>query len=271
MPHPLRFLTPVAVFFAVASVSLGARVARADDAAPSSAVAVPAGESGKDTKDARQGLGVLGVGDAQPAAFVLARALYASRLRPPGLDEKRARVLAGESAAADAPTELKDLAELRAAVSGEDAASRKLLAGLCEDFKLAGIVVVSREATAAPGGDAAVDPAPVTARLFVASTGEFDAARYAPLAGVSGAAAWRPVVGSLEQRFPAARPAVTGALSPTAASAAPRKASENESRPFYASPWFWGALGAAALLGTGAYFASRSSSSDSINLQLRVP
>lgn len=267
MPHPLRFLIRAAILVALTGVSVAAR---ADDAATAGTVSAPVGEHTKDTKEPRQGLGVLGAGDPQ-AAFSLARALYTGRLRPPGLDEKRARVLAGEAPAADAPADLRELAELRAGVNGEDAASRKLLAGMCQDFGLAGIVVVSRAIAAAPSGSEGEAPGSVTARLFVAETGEFDAARYAPLAGQTGAAAWRPVIASLEQRFPVARPAVASALSPTSNSAAPRKASEKESRPFYASPWFWGALGAAALLGTGAYFASRSENSDAINLQLRVP
>lgn len=42
--------------------------------------------------------------------------------------------------------------------------------------------------------------------------------------------------------------------------------------PFWKSSWFWGAVGAAAVVGCGIYFASsQDSSSDRIHLQLQVP
>jgi len=44
-----------------------------------------------------------------------------------------------------------------------------------------------------------------------------------------------------------------------------------KSSPFYASGWFWGAIGGAALLGAAFYFATRDTSSDAIHLQMRVP
>ena len=43
------------------------------------------------------------------------------------------------------------------------------------------------------------------------------------------------------------------------------------SKPFYASPWFWGAIGAAALGGTAFYFATRDNTPSQIHLQLQVP
>jgi hypothetical protein len=43
------------------------------------------------------------------------------------------------------------------------------------------------------------------------------------------------------------------------------------SKKFYESPWFWGALGAAALAAAGVYFLTRDNGSDTIHLQLQAP
>jgi hypothetical protein len=257
-------------------------------------------------KPAGQGIAVLAVGDARQDAFDLARALYGSRLRPVNLDEVRARVLAGDPPPANASRELRELAELRAGVTGEDAAGRRLLTGLAQQVGAQALVVVKIERAAAPapapssppagdgdagaaaptgdaGASASSSPAPsspapgnaaagtaVVARVFLAETGEFDAARYQPEPGLKGAAAWRATVASLEARFPAA----SRTVAPTAATASTPvklRPEEEKSSPFYASGWFWGALGGAALLGAAFYFASQDTSSDPIHLQMRVP
>jgi hypothetical protein len=41
--------------------------------------------------------------------------------------------------------------------------------------------------------------------------------------------------------------------------------------PFYLSPWFWGAVGAAAFGAGAIYFATRDNGSSSIQLQVQVP
>jgi hypothetical protein len=54
--------------------------------------------------------------------------------------------------------------------------------------------------------------------------------------------------------------------------APPKLSSEGkDNKPFYASPWLWGAIGAAVLIGGFFYFASQDTSSDPIHLQMRVP
>jgi hypothetical protein len=239
-----------------------------------------------------RGVAVVATNGARDEAFALARAVYASRLRPPSLDEVRARVLAGDPPPANATRALVELAEVRAAARGDDAASRQLLAGLGKQVGAAALLVVFVEpaappaegdagATAAgPDGGAATEadaaapssaPAPssrVVARLFLVDSADFDAARYEP-DGRHGAEGWRATVASLEQRFPQREAAPAAATSPPPVTV--RTEEKHESKPFYASPWFWGALGAAVLVGGAFYFASRDNESDTIHLQMRAP
>ncbi len=205
-----------------------------------------------------QGVAVLGTAGTRDEAFTLGRAVYASKLRPTSLDDAHAKVLAGDAAKDDASKELKELSELRAGVTGEDAASKRLLAGIAKDLSVDAILFVTNDA---PKDSDAGTSAPV-AHLFLTESGEIDAARYIPEPGVEGALAWRATVASLERRFAheAAPVAATKALPPPV-----------ETSPFYKSGWFWGAVGAAALAGAAFYFLSRDTSTDSIHLQMNVP
>jgi hypothetical protein len=269
-----------------------------------------------------QGVAVVASGGARDDAFALARAVYASSLRPRGLDELRARILAGEPAPPTATKDVRELAELRAAVAGEDAASRRLLGGIAQQLGVQALLVVGRapsarteahepretaeaekgsasdagapsaaagpssvdagaQATAGPssvdagaqataagasaeaGAPSAAPAVPVVARLFLAETGDFDAARYEP-----DASGWRGTVASLSGRFPPPPALVTAQLQ----GPPPKLSSEGkQSRPFYASPWLWGAVGAAVLIGGFFFFATQDSSDDPIHLQMRVP
>lgn len=216
------------------------------------------------TKQA-QGVAVLGTSGTRDEAFTLGRAVYASKLRPSGLDDAHAKILAGDPAKDDAPKELKELAELRAGITGEDAASKRLLAGIAKDLSVEAILFVTRETRETKDADSdAGAPTPVApvAHLFLADSGEIDAARYIPEPGVEGSLAWRATVASLERRFAheAAPIAATKPLPPPV-----------ESSPFYKSGWFWGAVGAAALAGAAFYFLGRDTSTDSIHLQMNVP
>ncbi len=274
-----------ACFFAV-SLAAGsvANVASADG---------PAGaNSAAPERAASQGIAVFAIGsNANEESFAAARALYGSRLRPAALDEVRARVLAGGAPPANASRELRELAEIRAGVNADEAAGRRLLAGIGKQIGVEALLVVKVESAApvtapstigapapsAEGGadageSAAGNAAPVLtviARLFLVDAGDFDAARYSPEPGPPAPAAWKSTVTSLEARFPGSR----GTAGPAAATrpAPPVKPEGGKSSPFYASGWFWGAVGGAALLATVFYFASRETSSDTIRLQMTVP
>ncbi len=284
----IRRLGGAVVLTAVLSLSISA--ARADDRGAPPAGGTTSGggaaTSRRPLQATSQGVAVVALRGAREEGFAAARAIYASRQRPRALDEVRARVLAGDAPPANATRELRDLAELRAAVAGEDAASRRLLSAIAQQIHVAAILVVSPPSASPPapavadgGADAAAaetaEPSGVegvaTGRLFLASTGEFDAARYAADRGIAGPTAWKGAVASIDARLPEdpSRAVEAGRAAPTMKP--PLSPDPAESKPFYSSAWFWGALGAAALLGGAFYFASRDASDDSIHLQMRGP
>jgi hypothetical protein len=218
---------------------------------------------------------------AREDAFALARAVYGSSLRPRSLDELRARILAGDPAPIAGTKDVRELAELRGGVNGDDAASRRLLAAIAQQLGVQALLVVSRSRPAEPvGGDAGPDeatatveadagaassssPAPASARLFLAETGELDAARYEP----DGSGGWRGTVSSLSGRFPPPPSVATAQVQ----GPPPKLVPKEEDKPFYRSPWLWGALGAAALVGAFFFFVSQDTGDDPIHLQMRVP
>ena len=213
--------------------------------------AAPAARAGR-------GFGVISIAGSGDSTWPLAQAVYASSLRPSRLDEAHARILAGEAAPEGSARELADLAETRAALSGNDAPSRRLLLSIAASHDLEGLVTLRVE-----------EGVPV-ARVFLAETRDFDAAEYRadPVSG------WAPLVKSLE-RGRASNP-LSGARSaqqqgPALAVAAPARKDTGESRPFYTSGWFWGAVGAAAFAGGAIYFMTRDTDSGSIRLTMKVP
>lgn len=229
----------------------------------------------------RQGIAVLGMGAAKDEAYTLARAVYASSLRPRNLDEIRARVLAGDPPPSLSSKEVRELSELRASIKDDDAPSKRVLASVAKDLNVTALLVVKVEATQPvaaadedAGSEAGAPSQPIkttSARLFLAETGDFDAARYSPEPGSEGPAAWKPTVTSLEHRFQGA-PAPAGSA-PVAEKPAPtmRPDEAPPSKPFYASAWFWGAIGGALLIGGIFFVASQDTSDDPIHLQMRVP
>jgi len=235
-----------------------------------------------------RGLAVVAEGDATAPASALARSVYGDPgLLPKGLDEARARALVGEIPAADAPRDVRDLAETRSALRGDDAPSRSLLSGMAASLHVKGLVVVAMN----PAGKAG-------ARVFVASAGAFDAVVYEPdpapqvTWGVALAnTTWSSATNALHRGFADVAVNVpvenrggtagsAGGVAPstvapitTLAPTPPLEGEKNKSgsRPFYTSPWFWGAIGAAAFAGAAFYFATRNSSDPNISLQVQVP
>ncbi len=237
-----------------------------------------------------QGVAVMSANAAsRDEAFNLARAIYGSSLRPRSLDELRARVLGGDAPPAGAAKDVRELAELRAGAGCEDAASRRLLSSIAQQVGASALLVVkvdeSAPATnAAPpvdadagataaldsdaGGAGMVEPArrKVSARLFLLETGDFDAARYEP----EETGSWKGTASSLSSsgRFP---PPPTTAVAAAGKPAPKISPDGKENKPFYASPWFWAAVGGAILIGGLFYFSSQDTSEDPIHLQMKVP
>jgi hypothetical protein len=244
-----------------------ADVAPATASATTTAPASSASASAPAPASSRAGLAVLALPGATDAAWPLAQAVYADpSLRPGAVDEPHARVLCGEAPATGDAAELRDLSETVAAVHGDDAPSRSLLDGIARSFSVRGILVVRSEAGHA------------SARVFLAETGGFDAATYAPddttpaTAAITWAAATRSLDRLMAPPAPGPHAAGSAVAPPLATRAAPKvESSSSTPRPFYESFWFWGAVGAAALAGGAAYFATRDTSASTIHLEVQVP
>ena len=263
------------------------------------AVAIASFSASAEAAPLARGFGVVALDGAKDPASQLARAVYGRpSLRPDAsLDEARAQVLIGEPA----PPNFADVAARKAAIKGDDAASQQILSSLATDFHLRGVILVACEApaNAAPpsstwGSNAAPDPsassAPTAAptptcspvaRVFLAAApgkaARFDPDTYVPDISLDAAkpVAWTASVAAIDasygdasERLPAA--ATHGA--PTAAThPAPPAPKKESGHHFYESPWFWGALGAAAFAGTAIFLATRDSGGDTIHLQMQVP
>ena len=223
---------------------------------------------------ARAGLAVVALAGVADAAWPLAQSVYADpSLRPGAVDDAHARVLCGEVPAPTAAPELRDLSDTVAAVRGDDAPTRALLDGIARRFALRAVVVVRSDA------------GHPTARLYLADTGAFDAAAYTPDNPAGPSPTWTATARSLDRLFGSSTPAPTpeaaadipaGGPPMSAPTLATREAPRNEApangpHPFYESVWFWGALGAAALAGGAAYFATRDSGPSTIHLEVQVP
>jgi hypothetical protein len=199
------------------------------------------------------GFAVLALGGSGDSAWALAQAVYRSSLRPPAIDEAHARVLAGEPATAGSARDLLDLAETRDAIVGTDAPSRRLLQSIVATYGLEGLVTLRIE-----------EGAPV-ARVMFAGAEDLDAASYR--ADPDGG--WASLVRSLERSRAAHVPAAARARPAVPAPVEARR--ERERAPFYASGWFWGAIGAAAFAGGAIYFLTRDDSAGSIHVAMKVP
>ncbi len=211
--------------------------------------------------DSLQGLAVVAFPGATEAAWPLAQAVYAvPSLRPGGMDERTARVLCGETPPAGSAAPLVDLASAVAALRGEDAASRILLVEIARRAAVRALVTVR------------IADGHALARVFLADVGSFDAATFSPDDGTQ--LAWAGAAKSLARAYPGPAPEpLPQPVRPAPALATretPQPAPPLVSRPFYESAWFWGALGAAVLVGGGVYLAARDTSPSPIHLELQV-
>jgi hypothetical protein len=201
-----------------------------------------------------RGFAVVAVDGATDVAWPLAQGVYRSAvLRPVGIDDARARVLAGEAAPPLAPPELTELAELRGGVKGDDAASREVLAALAQKLGVRAIIVVFAKR----------DTESANARVYDVSVRAFDAARYVPDA--SETVVWDGAIRSIERPYLPQKPLGVVERVPTP------KHKTAESKAFYESPWFWVAVGTAALVAGGVLIATNIQTSDTIHLQVRLP
>jgi len=205
------------------------------------------------------GIAVVAVPGATDAAWPLAQAVYANTaIRPSVIDEQAARILCGLVPASDAPADLRDLASDVAALRGDDAPSRALLADISRRVTVVALVVVW------------VGPPHPAARVFLAESQGFDAATYAPDAGAT--LSWASTTQSLARAYgtaPLAAPTLRQGVPFLAVHEGPRV--EKASRQaFYESPWFWAGLAAAAAAG-GAFYLARDNGPTMLHLQLNAP
>jgi hypothetical protein len=269
MRRASQIVVIVGVLLARAPAALADAPASAPAPAPASAPApapAPPPAPAPAPAPAPIGVAVVALRGAADAAWPLAGSVYADpSLRPTAVDEPHARVLCGEPPVAAAPADLRDLSDTVAALRGDDAPSRTLLDGIARRFAVRAILVVRSDA----GGP--------TARLFLAETGAFDAATYAPDTPPTGPAPiWSATTRSLDRLFgsapaAAAPPAAFQSAPILATSEAPKKEAARPPPAFYESGWFWGAIGAAALIGGAAFLATRDSSPSTIHLEVQVP
>ncbi len=198
---------------------------------------------------------VVATAGATDAAWPLAIAIYASPLLRPSshdVDDKRARVLAGEPPA-DESADLRELAESRVAVRGDDAASRQVLTAIATKLHLDALVVV-------------VAGRPPTARVFRTLSGKFEAAHYEPDRwSTPTAATWDSAADSIVHALTVVHtpPVLQATEKPIVPTKTPKA--------FYESPWFWVAVGVGALAGGGVLIATNIQTSDAVHLQMTLP
>lgn len=211
-----------------------------------------------------QGVAVVAEGGASEAASALARAVYRSPLRPRALRDEEAQALVGRGATAGATPLVRELVELRAGLRGRDASARAVATEIVDRLHLEALLVVH-----------VVDERGAEASLFLGSSRAFDAARYAPDldegdedGGAEGAFTWSAAVASLARTMAPdpSRPSATGTVARASEATKP-----TTPQPFYKSPWLWGALGAAAVVGGAFFLATRDTSPESVRLTMDLP
>ena len=201
---------------------------------------------------------VVAVGpSASEPARALAHDVYRDGVLRPGIDDRTARVLAGEAPPPDAPAALRELAELVASVAaaGSEVVSRRLLSSLGSEHRAALVVTVAMQ------GDRPV------AKVLRVSSSSFERLE------LGGSIETSPE-GSRRFLWPGATESLRGFLAPKPAPAKPAPIKpvpartpapappDTAARPFWQSPWFWGPLAGVTAVGLSVLIAVKASESD---------
>lgn len=182
---------------------------------------------------ARHGVVVLAAaGTAADLAWPIAQAVYGDEGLRPKIVDAEARVLAGEAPKEGATAHVRELAELRAQVKGDDAASRAMLADVARRTGARAVAVVL------------VADGAAEVRLWDAAGDQLEGTRYR-----REASGWSPFASTLHTRF--APPPPPKSLP------GPEKNEKKKTGSFYENPWFWAAVGSAALAGVVVYAVTR--------------
>lgn len=201
---------------------------------------------------ASRGAVVVAIGSGvEAAAKPLAREIYRDEALRPSLDDRAARVLAGEAVPADAPAKERELAEVRSALTtNDDAPSRRLLASLGAEQKAEIVVAVSM------AGDRPV------ARVLRVGTARYESIELGPTIERSEAGeiryTWPGAATTLRKLVVVPQAAAPAPIAPKpTGSKALTKPEEPARKPFYKSAWFWGPVGAIVAAGAAVLIASK--------------
>ncbi len=188
------------------------------------------------------GVAVVAEEAATDAAWNLAREVYRTPgLRPSGLNDTTARALLGDALPKTNEPLLTELSELRRGIHGDDPMSRAALSDLARRLHVRAILVVFAK--------------PIRAWPYSPTSNSFERVSYLP--DTAQADVWTQAVQAVSIAY-------------GSAPVTPAKA-RSGTRKFYDSPWFWGAVGAAAAGGITAGIISSTSGSSQIGWQMHIP
>jgi hypothetical protein len=199
--------------------------------------------------DLAGGIAVIALGkDSADDAWDLATRVYLDPLlRPASLQEPTARVLAGEQPAPRSSPALTELASVRSSLNAtRDPANLRLLDSVADGLHVSAVLLVVQ---AAPGRP--------RAKLRLAHARDFIEPDLWKQPDSAQHPSWQPAIGWLHAHAMASRRAQAQPPGP-------------QSSNLLTSPWFWGALGAAATAAIVVYAVGRDDSPSSIHLQGRV-
>jgi len=177
------------------------------------------------------------------ATWSLALSVYRiASLRPRGLDDATARVLAGEAPGKQTSARHRELATLRASLKPGTVVTRRLLGVIASEVGVSGVVLVHG------------DGRQPRARLYLVKRRGFHDAVLSPHPDQSGPPSWDRAVSWLASLT--RRP--------------PRPTRETNDGSVLSSPWFWGALVAAAGVVAIGFASSRDDEPATIHLRGEV-